>query len=58
MKVYVVTGFLKDENSGFSLPCLIEVFATRDAAEKFAWKQACFTNITTKVVKGSKQAKK
>ena len=52
MIVYVVTGFKKDEKSGYSLPCQMEVFATREAAEKFAGNQDCFTTITTKVVNG------
>ena len=51
MTVYVVTSFKKDAKTGYSLPNGLEVYATREAAEKAAEKLDCFTTVTAKKVK-------
>ena len=51
MKVYVVTGFKKDKESGYSLPSYLEVFATREAAEQNACRFEGFATVTTKEVR-------
>lgn len=50
-KVYVVIGFKKDEKTGYSLPCYLEVFDDRDAAERDAEKFDGFSTVTTKEVR-------
>ena len=48
MKVYVVTVFKKDKDSGYNLPCKMEVFSTRESAEAFASSFDAFTTVTNK----------
>ena len=48
MKVYVVVGF-KKENGGY-YPCMMEIFASMEAAEKHAASFNGFTTITEKHV--------
>lgn len=50
MKVYVVTGFKKDKESGYNLVCMIEVFKNRAKAEEFADSFDGFATVTTKTL--------
>ena len=52
MKVYIVTGFKTDYSKGYSLPVSMEVYSTREAAEKAAEAMECFATVTTKEVHG------
>ena len=51
MKVYVVIGFKKDKETGYSLPCSLDVYSTREAAEQAADHMNVFTTVTTKEVR-------
>ena len=51
MKVYIVTGFKKDERTGYSLPCFMEAYSTKKAAELVAESMNCFATVTAKEVK-------
>ena len=50
MKVYVVTGFKKDKETGYNLVCMIEVFKHRDNAEAYADSFDGFATVTTKTL--------